>query len=82
MTAAGPLDSPFDVLFGVTLTAVAVHHAPALTGVLTGLSVYLSDLFDLALSDPAGADVRWVEGYNAWCARWAAAQSRPASPIA
>jgi hypothetical protein len=74
------IDDPFQTLLGVTLTAVAVHNAPALSGLLNGLSLQVSALLDQALSDPARVDVRWIEGYNAWCARWAAAQS-PGSPI-
>lgn len=81
MTARPASKSPFDVLLDLALVPVAVHHAPALSGLLTGLSVQVTHFLDHALSDPAGADVRWIEGYNSWCRRWAAAQTRPELPI-
>jgi hypothetical protein len=69
-----PLLYPFTVCVGISLV---VANAGPFAGVLDSLSLQLNQ----TLSGRYVADVRWVEGYNAWCARWAAAQSSPGSPI-
>lgn len=75
---AGPLNPVWAGVMGIHLAWTLVVHAPAFSELLNGVSLHLHQ----QLSGRYRPDVRWIEGYNAWCGQWAAAQSRPGPPIA